>query len=168
MDREGRILAVNGEALTAFGTSEDGALGTNVTTLFQDMDRPAAQSALDDAFSGAVGRFLAVVNGVEWAVECHALRDGDHMGRALVLSRRAEPGTDHDSRQEGLRRVRHSLTNMVSASASAARMVRRGVEGDRADALAQELEEAAERAMSALDTLKVLLDGSTDTEDRSR
>ena len=153
VDADGIIIAINDEARELFGLPP-GPVGTrNWTDVLPEDRRDDAQTSITTAVGGQKTGFALTTPQGEWEVACLPLPCATtERPRVLVLSHKR--GNElHTS----VRSVMHVMTNIISASSSAARVVRRGVDGSRAEAIAGELEATAQHAVRAIEDLRTLL-----------
>jgi hypothetical protein len=153
VDADGRIMAFNDGAREAFALSADATVGTVWTGLLPNDAKERARDALAAAIEGRKSSLTMTDTAGQWQIECLPLTVAPgERPRAMVLLHRHGP-TPHAT----MRAVIHGVTNVISASSSAARMVRRGVDASLAEAIADELEATAHHALAALDDLRSLL-----------
>ncbi|SDI22982.1 PAS domain-containing protein [Alloyangia pacifica] len=180
LDRDGKVIAVNKRGLELLNTDADTICGQVWTGFWDGAERVKAEAALATAFGGKpssfVGSFTSETgNQSEWEVEIVPLdwAEGE-VARVLALSSFMS-GTAPDKKHtreafedrdmlSSLSELFHTLTNLTAVSTSAANILRRGVDQERADALAEALSEAGERAAQAVECLREQIDGSKDGE----
>lgn len=170
LSRDGEVLAVHGRGLELLNTDAKAICGQVWTEFWQGAEREKAAAALANALDGKPASFTGTFSqerGGEstWDVEIVPLdREDGHVTRVLALSSFIS-GTTHDGARAdrdfgdrkmvgSLDELFHTLSNLTAVSTSAANILRRGVDQERADALAEALSEAGFQAAQALESLR--------------
>lgn len=169
IDAEGRIAAVNRAGLALIEQDASEVCGKDWLTLCEGGDRARAAAAVAACFEGHATRFAAslIATGRHgpWQVEavpCDWV--GGNVARILLLSTPATgPADDAEAALKSrdaaaaLAQTLHTIANLSTAAISAANILRRGVTPERAEALAQSLEESGQAAARAMGDLKALV-----------
>jgi PAS domain S-box-containing protein len=175
IDRNGEVVAVNRRGLELLELSAEEICGKVWTALWESEAAGTAKQAVQAAFDGERSHFTGHMQvgdrPATWDVEARPLQHGDSgIETILVLSTEVSedrPDTaDSETITKTLRAAMHAFGNVANSAASGARLVRRGVPEDLAGQLADELEAASERASTALEELRDLVEpGRNDTSD---
>ncbi|WP_353474588.1 PAS domain-containing protein [Salipiger sp. H15] len=175
LDRDGKVLAINRRGLELLNRDAEAICGQIWPSFWDGAERLNAEAALASAFDGKpasfVGKLVHARCGESlWDVEIVPLDWAEgKVARVLALSSLmsgiapdGEPARHalEDRQMLGsLSELFHTLSNLTAVSTSAANILRRGVDQDRADALADALTEAGERAAQAVESLRRQIDG---------
>ncbi|WP_226625512.1 PAS domain-containing protein [Alloyangia pacifica] len=180
LDQDGKVVAVNKRGLELLDTDADAICGQVWTSFWEGEECAKAEAAIATALAGKpasfVGTFVHEHAGPSvWEVEIVPLdwKDGK-VDRVLALSsfmsgmapsgRRTREDFEDRQMLGSLSELFHTLNNLTAVSTSAANILRRGVDQDRAEALAEALTEAGERAAQAVESLRRQVGGPTDGE----
>lgn len=165
LDRSGTIVAVSRHGLDLLGRDADGVCGRDWAALWEPASRLRAEAALAAALSGETVSFAGRIAGAAavagWEVELFPSDSGE-TGAASVVAilspserpDQAEGGPMDADPAEVLRETLHTISNLATAASSAANILRRGVNPDRARALADHLEESGRRAARTVEDLR--------------
>ncbi|MBE9636962.1 PAS domain-containing protein [Salipiger mangrovisoli] len=177
LDRSGKVLAVNKRGLELLHTDADMICGEIWTDFWDGEERKKAEAALATAFAGKPSSFVGTfsherVGNSDWEVEIVPLdwAEGE-VARVLALSSFMS-GTAPDGKHTreafedrqmlgSLSELFHTLNNLTAVSTSAANILRRGVDQERAEALAEALSDAGARAARAVETLRDQMGGGS-------
>ena len=170
IDSEGRIAAVNRAGLALIEQDAADICGKDWLTLCAGEHRPRAAAAMTACFEGHATRFAArlIATGRHgpWEVEVVPCDwAGGAVSRVLLLSTPAQgPSEDAEAAMKSrdtaaaLAQTLHTIANLSTAAISAANILRRGITAERAEALAQSLEESGQAAARAMGDLKALIE----------
>lgn len=180
LDAEGTVLAVNRRGLALIRREAAEVCGEPWLALWTGARRAEAEAALDSALSGTAERFLVAESEIlrrgGWEVELFPCdwQEG-RVSRVVVIAtpligaeavgaaEAAEmAGEAEDVTQElqvvsSLREMLHAVSNLASVTMSAANILRRGIDEDRAELLARSLEESGESASRAVQALRAMI-----------
>ena len=170
LDRGGKVLAVNKRGLELLNTDATAICGQIWTEFWHGAEREKAEATLASAFEGKPASFLGTfvhehTGESTWDVEIVPLdwEDGK-VARVLALSsfmsgtapdgERAARAFEDREMLGSLSDLFHTLSNLTAVSTSAANILRRGVDQERADALAEALSAAGLQAAQAVESLR--------------
>lgn len=165
VDRSGTIVAVSRNGLDLPGRTADSVCGQDWAALWEGASRLRAEAALVSALSGETVSFAGRIAGAEAVpgLEVELLpADTGETGVASVVAILSPPespawAVDGPMNAEAaavLRDTLHTISNLSTAATSAANILRRGVDPDRARALADHLEESGRRAARTVEELR--------------
>ncbi|MBT9386473.1 PAS domain-containing protein [Pseudooceanicola sp. CBS1P-1] len=165
LNRAGEVMAINRRGLDQFRLEEASVCGSTWSALWGGMAQERTEIAVAAAFEGSASRFRALYHGTPyptlWDVEVLPLewQDGQVLSALTVSTllevseaEAAEAGPDPLMQRLG--EALHAMANISGISASSANILRRNYDDPMLAQLADGLEEAAERARHAIETVK--------------
>ena len=166
IDDADKVVAVNRRGAALIGKAAEDICGDLWAGLWDGSSAEDAQAALERARTGAVASFTGTLAGDDTPRAVRALplmAEGTGVQTVLALTSRANPG-DHEVIM-ALPSALHAFANLANVSASSARLLKRGLDEDMTGQLADDLGAAAERASSAIEDLRQLIDRERETPD---
>ncbi|MBF9036120.1 PAS domain-containing protein [Rhodobacterales bacterium HKCCE2091] len=158
LDRDGRIVAVNRRGLELLETTAEAVCNAIWTEFWDGATRQEAEACVKRAFAGEAGTFTGVYRigdrDTQWEIEAFPLEWSEGaVTRVLVLSSlltgtaNALPDADMTRKVSDLL---HTFSNMASVAAGGARLLKRGLGAEETAQVAEQLNDAAERAERTL------------------
>ncbi|MEC7764390.1 MAG: hypothetical protein VX874_20980 [Pseudomonadota bacterium] len=163
IDEADKVVAVNRRGAALIGKPAEEICGDAWSGLWDGASADEAQAALDIARSGTAASFTGTLAGDDTPRAVRTLplmSEGTGVQTVLALTSQANP---HDHQiVMALPSALHAFANLANVSASSARLLKRGLNEEMTGQLAGDLGNAAERASTAIETLRDLIDRDQD------
>lgn len=183
LDRDGKVMAINKRGLELLNVDAETICGQVWTTFWDGAERDKAEATVRSAFEGKPASFIGAFTGPTtgesiWEVEIVPLdwQDGE-VNRVLALSslmvgqapggNRSEQTFEDRKMLTSLSELFHTLSNLTAVTTSAANILRRGVDPERAETLADALTDAGEKAAAAVDSLRAQIGSDKKNEGKA-
>lgn len=168
LDRAGNVVAINKRGLELLDIDAEQICGKVWTNFWEGENRQRAETAVAATFAGSPTTFVANFSDGRshstWEVELFPCDwDEGAVSRVVALSspvaaRDTVALAEHDRDiASAMRETLHAISNLATAATSAANILRRGVDEDRAQLLATSLDASGRAAAQAMEDLRALI-----------